>query len=205
VLHARIDIALRSSGAVPDQLAVDLPREEKPVTHIATWIAIDQRLESLSAVQELIDNAGPELHVALCGRASMMTSKYVDVILISGGSDKDATLEWVWAFCRCNSHPKLLLVTSDVPAEYREEAVILGASGVIDSSASASVLMKAVKCVAHGELWLDRQTTGRVFDRLSRGMIRKRKRHARQYSRTGKEAVGRIRECAAEGTKIGAS
>jgi DNA-binding NarL/FixJ family response regulator len=175
------------------------------VTHIATWIAIDQHLESLSAIQELIDNPGPELHVALCGRASMMTSKYVDVILIGGGSDEDATLEWVWAFCRCSSHPKLLLVAPDVPAEYREEAVIRGASGVLDSSASASVLMKAVKCVARGELWLDRQTTGRVFDRLSRGMIRKRKRHAAQSSRTGKQTAGHTRERAAEGTKIGAS
>jgi two-component system, NarL family, nitrate/nitrite response regulator NarL len=147
------------------------------VTHPATWIAIDQHLESLSAIQELIDHPGPEWHVAVCGHASMVSSEYADVILISGGPDGDATLEWVWAYCRCSSHPKLLLVASDVPPEYREEAVIRGASGVLDKAASASVLMKAVTCVARGELWLDRQTTGRVFDRLSRGMIRKRNRH----------------------------
>lgn len=175
------------------------------MTHTATWIAIDQHLESLNAIQELIDNPGPELHVAVCGHESMMTSKYVDVILISGGPDEDATLEWVWAFCRCSSHPKLLLVASDVPAEYREEAVIRGAAGVLDRSASASVLMKAVKCVARGELWLDRQTTGKVFDRLSRGMIRKRKRHERASSRAGKETARRIGERAAGGTKVGAS
>lgn len=150
---------------------------------IPARIVIQQGLELMPAIQEIIENADPRLKITVCGDDNLMAAEHADIVVLGGNPDEEATLDRVWALCRPPHHPKVLLISSVMAQQYYEQAIVQGASGVLDKSSSARLILKAVGCVARGELWLDRQTTGRVFDRLSRSIIRKKRfeSHAAQW------------------------
>lgn len=60
----------------------------------------------------------------------------------------------------------VLIVTGVRDAETHDRAVISGARGVVQKEESPEVILKAIKKVHQGEIWLDRSTTGRVFRKL---------------------------------------
>jgi len=60
----------------------------------------------------------------------------------------------------------VLILTGVRDAETHERAVLAGARGVLQKEASAEMILKAIKKVHEGEIWLDRLTTGRVFSKL---------------------------------------
>jgi DNA-binding NarL/FixJ family response regulator len=61
----------------------------------------------------------------------------------------------------------LLLGAMDASLTH-EVAILRGACGVVRKEDTPEVLIKAIKSVHSGELWLDRSTTGRLFVELSR-------------------------------------
>lgn len=63
---------------------------------------------------------------------------------------------------------RILVLTGSVDARLHDAAVTAGASGLVRKTESAATLLKAIACVAEGEVWLDRATTGRIFQALSR-------------------------------------
>lgn len=62
--------------------------------------------------------------------------------------------------------PKILILGSTDHAEQLTAMVLAGAKGYFLKQTSSSWLLKAIRAVAEGELWLDRQTLGRVIDEL---------------------------------------
>src|SRR3569832_2246687 len=60
----------------------------------------------------------------------------------------------------------VLIVTGMRDSETHERAVLAGARGVVQKEAPAEMILKAIKKVYEGEIWLDRVTTARVFSRL---------------------------------------
>ena len=55
------------------------------------------------------------------------------------------------------------------PAAHRE-AVLLGARGVVHKSTDSQLVVKAIRCVMAGEVWLDRMTTAQLVTTLLRGI-----------------------------------
>ena len=60
----------------------------------------------------------------------------------------------------------VLIVTGARDPETHERAVLAGARGVVQKEAPAEMILKAIKKVYEGEIWLDRMTTARVFSKL---------------------------------------
>jgi len=60
----------------------------------------------------------------------------------------------------------VLILTGARDSETHERAVLAGARGVVQKEASAEMILKAIKRVYEGEIWLDRLTTGRIFSKL---------------------------------------
>ena len=60
----------------------------------------------------------------------------------------------------------VLIVTGIRDAETHERAVMAGARGVVQKEVPAEMILKAIRKVHEGEIWLDRLTTGRIFSKL---------------------------------------
>lgn len=136
-----------------------------------TRIAMEESLEALPAVRTLIEMREPQFQISVCAREDMKPGS-ADILVLCADVEGFESLEQAaWS----GGSQKVVLMRTGATEQYREEAVLKGICGVIDKSATVEVIHKALTCVARGELWLDRQTTGRVFDRLCRGMIRKRR------------------------------
>ncbi|HKG59152.1 MAG TPA: response regulator transcription factor [Pyrinomonadaceae bacterium] len=60
----------------------------------------------------------------------------------------------------------VLILTGMRDAETHERAVLAGARGVVQKEVSAEMILKAIRKVHEGEIWLDRLTTGRIFSKL---------------------------------------
>ena len=63
---------------------------------------------------------------------------------------------------------RVLLLTGMRESPVRDAAVLKGASGLVGKEEPAETILKAIAKVHAGELWLDRNTTGRIFVELSR-------------------------------------
>jgi DNA-binding NarL/FixJ family response regulator len=60
----------------------------------------------------------------------------------------------------------VLILTGVRDTETRDRAMLSGARGIVQKEESAEIILKAIKCVHRGELWLDRASTGRIFSKL---------------------------------------
>ena len=136
-------------------------------------VVIEECLASVPAIRALLNNSPGSFAFAVRPREDLM-AEYADIVLAAVAEDDDASLEQLFAARPSPTRPKLVLVTSGTSKPFEEEAIIHGASGILDVSASEAVMLKALACVVRGELWVDRRTTGRVFERLSRGTIKKK-------------------------------
>jgi len=64
------------------------------------------------------------------------------------------------------SNAMVLILTGVRDPETQERAVLAGARGVVQKEVSAEMILKAIRKVSEGEIWLDRATTGRIFSKL---------------------------------------
>lgn len=65
-------------------------------------------------------------------------------------------------------HARVLLFSGVHDPLLHETAILRGACGIVRKEESPDVLLKAIAKVHEGQLWLDRNTTGRIFVELSR-------------------------------------
>ncbi len=78
------------------------------------------------------------------------------------------------------SQAKVIGLTLSNDDEFRDSAVLAGASGIVRKFESVTVLIKAIEKVSAGELWLDRSTTNRVFIEMARRKAEEKANPARQ-------------------------
>ena len=62
-----------------------------------------------------------------------------------------------------NSTSKVLVFTGSRHQETLDLAILMGVRGILRKDATAGHVIKAIEKIAAGEIWLDRQTLGRVF------------------------------------------
>src|SRR5439155_27343124 len=66
------------------------------------------------------------------------------------------------------SQARILALTRLDDKKIPDQAILSGARGILDKQATAETFIEAITKVHHGQLWLDRAATGRVFVEFSR-------------------------------------
>lgn len=66
---------------------------------------------------------------------------------------------------------RILVLTGLRDTEAHRQAFHLGATGLVEKESAAEVLVKAIRKVRAGEVWLDRATTARVFAEMARSKL----------------------------------
>jgi len=88
-----------------------------------------------------------------------------DVILLDIDLHGVSSLESMAALLKITKS-SVLILTGLRDTEVHDRAMLSGARGVVQKEESAEVILRAIKCVNRGEIWLDRVSTGRIFTKL---------------------------------------
>lgn len=119
---------------------------------------------------KLIESDSPNLKVMgtasdIAEALALLEREQPDVILLDidlGGVNSLDSMPLL----RSSTNAMVLILTGARDAETHERAVLAGARGVVQKEAPADLILKAIKKVYEGEIWLDRLTTGRIFSKL---------------------------------------
>ena len=133
-------------------------------------LVVDDHQSLLWGLVKLIESVSPAMKVI--GTASDMPEALAiaqreqpDVILLdvdlNGVNSLDSMSELLKV---TKAHVLMLTGVRDV--ETHDRAMLAGARGVVHKEESAEVILKAIRVVYEGEIWLDRAATGRVFSKL---------------------------------------
>lgn len=133
---------------------------------------VDDHQSVLWGLEKLVEGEKPAMEVVAKAtngsdaiRLASQTKPDVVVLDLDLGGEKGADLIPELSGKR---NARVLVLTGMRDAKAREAAVLLGACGVVDKQEPAETILKAIRKVHHGELWLDRSTTGRIFVELAR-------------------------------------
>ena len=133
-------------------------------------LLIDDHQSFLWGMVKLIESDSP--HLQVIGTASdiaealaILEREQPDVILLDIDLNGVNSLDSM-PLVRNATSAMVLIVTGVRDEETRERAVLAGARGVVQKEAPAEMILKAIKKVYEGEIWLDRMTTGRIFSKL---------------------------------------
>ncbi|HET9662892.1 MAG TPA: response regulator transcription factor, partial [Burkholderiales bacterium] len=131
---------------------------------------VDKHRLVLCGLQRIIDDEKPDLAVVgtstSCENAVDLAADVApDVVVLDAALS--AQNEAVVPLMSERNMRVLLLGAMDASLTH-EVAILRGACGVVRKEDTPEVLIKAIKSVHSGELWLDRSTTGRLFVELSR-------------------------------------
>jgi two-component system nitrate/nitrite response regulator NarL len=131
---------------------------------------VDKQRLVLCGLQRIIDDEKPDLEVVgtstSCENAvDLAVDVAPDVVVLDAAltAQNDAVVPLM-----SERNMRVLLLGAMDASLTHEVAILRGACGVVRKEDTPEVLIKAIKSVHSGELWLDRSTTGRLFVELSR-------------------------------------
>lgn len=133
-------------------------------------LLVDDHQSLLWGLAKLIESENPAMEVV--GVAAEMAEALVvaqreqpDVILLDidlgGVNSLDSLPELLKAV-----EAYVLILTGVRDTETHDRAMLSGARGILHKEEPAEIILKAIRNVARGEIWLDRRATGRVFSKL---------------------------------------
>ena len=132
---------------------------------------VDDHQTMLWGLSKLIENEKPRM--AVVGTATTREEALAkigllrpDVILLDIDLDGTSSLEFLPALVS-NSTSNVLIFTGVRDQVMLDLAIFRGARGVLRKDACAEQVVKAIEKTAAGEIWLDRQTLGRVFSEFA--------------------------------------
>jgi DNA-binding NarL/FixJ family response regulator len=133
-------------------------------------VLVDKHRLVLCGLQRIIDDEKPDLAVVgtstSCENAvDLAVDVAPDVVVLDAAltAQNDAVVPLM-----SERNMRVLLLGAMDASLTHEVAILRGACGVVRKEDTPEVLIKAIKSVHGGELWLDRSTTGRLFVELSR-------------------------------------
>jgi DNA-binding NarL/FixJ family response regulator len=122
------------------------------------------------ALQSLLQATGDVVVVGGASRPQeildVVEAHHPDVVLLAldGRGERDAAL--LRELPALSARARTLVLAPDVDASVETRAIQLGAMGVVMKSQSAQLLMKAVQKIHEGQLWLRRELTADIVNRL---------------------------------------
>ena len=128
---------------------------------------VDDHQTMLWGLSKLIENEKPRMEVVgtakTCEEAlAKIRVLSPDVILLDLDLGGTSALDILPALLT-NPASRVLIFTGERQQTTLDLAVFRGARGVLRKDASAEQVLKAIEKTAEGEIWLDRETLGRVF------------------------------------------
>jgi DNA-binding NarL/FixJ family response regulator len=111
--------------------------------------------------------------VAQCGTAAeglqMLGRFAIDVVLLDFDLGAEHGNQFISSARQSGYAGKILIVTAGMNATQSFIALKLGASGILLKTSSPGTLAKAIKLVAHGEIWIDQKVIQQMADRALHG------------------------------------
>lgn len=136
-----------------------------------TLALVSPRLLVRVAIRCLLESRGVlvvgEAATAADARA-LIAAERPHVVLIEFDPATDAILPALPELLSASARTRALLVTASRDAGIHQQAVELGAAGVVLTEQAPDLLVKAIHKVHAGEVWLDRSLTAGVLSRLTR-------------------------------------
>ena len=133
---------------------------------------VDDHRSVLWGLERLIEGERPRMQVV--GTATSHADALVtlsktspDVVLLDLDLGGESGINAIPDFLSKSKARVLILTGVRDPAKH-DSAVLAGACGVVTKEDTAETILKAIEKAFHGELWLDRAATGRLFVELSR-------------------------------------
>ena len=131
---------------------------------------IDDHQSFLWGMVKLIESDSPNMTVMgtasdIAEALAILEREQPDVILLDIDLNGVNSLDSM-PLLRQATTAMVLILTGMRDADTHERAVMAGARGVVQKEVSAEMILKAIRKVHEGEIWLDRATTARVFSKL---------------------------------------
>lgn len=138
---------------------------------IRILLADDQQIVLLG-LEKLISDKNPPMEIV--GSASniddakrLVAANKPDILLLNIYLGETESIEFIPDFIK-NEKTRVVIFTEIRDSEIIDRAVFAGACGVVNKAESAQTILKAIRKVHEGELWLDRNSTSRILVELSR-------------------------------------
>jgi DNA-binding NarL/FixJ family response regulator len=111
--------------------------------------------------------------VAQAGTAAeglqMLGRSDVDMVLLDFDLGPEHGNQFISSARQSGYAGKILIVTAGMNATQSSIALKLGASGIILKTSSPATLARAIRLVAHGEIWIDQKVIQQLADRALEG------------------------------------
>jgi two-component system, NarL family, nitrate/nitrite response regulator NarL len=135
-------------------------------------LLLDDHRSVLWGLEKLIDGEKPKMSVigTATNSAEAMTLLETispDVILTDLDLNGESAVKIIPGLIN-KSKAKVLVLTGSRDLTLRDSAMIAGARGVVEKGDTAETILKAIEMVHNGEVWIDRLSTSRIFNELSR-------------------------------------
>ena len=171
---------------------------------------VDDHRSVLWGLEKLIEGENPRMFVI--GKATtsaeamrLLDSAKPDIILLDIDLGGESGINAIQALI-AKSNARVLVLTGSRDSSVHDSAVLAGAMGVVEKGESAETILKAIRKVHEGQIWLDRTSTGRIFLELSRSKSAEAQNpeHRKIASLTPRERqiVAEIGNDAAAGSKV---
>lgn len=136
-------------------------------------LIVDPYLLASHGLRLLLDSQkGLEVIGVATNRAEALQAakgKQPDIILLDLDSGGEGALTLLPDLCQQAKKSSVLILTSVKDPELHRQAVRLGAMGVVLKQYGVDVLIKAIKKVQAGEIWLDRSAMGSLLREMAQG------------------------------------
>ena len=183
------------------------PGDDEPRIRI---LLLDDHRSVLWGLEKLIEGEHPRMQVVGKATTSAEALKLLDevqpdIILLDldlGGENGSNAIQSLIA----KSKAKVLVLTGSRDIAVHDAAVLAGAMGVVEKGEPAETILKAIRKVHEGEIWLDRSATGRIFLELSRNKASEaqnpEQRKIASLTPRERQIVAEIGSDAAAGSKV---
>lgn len=165
-----------------------------PAFDFINVMLVEDHQTMLWGLQKLIDGERPRMQVVAVARnradaVAAAAAQAPHVILLDLDLGDSVSSAEIIPKLLANGVSRVLVLSGERRIALLDQAVQFGARGILHKDASAELVLKAIEKIHHGELWLDRESIGRVFgDLIEPRPLRKRDlERDKQASLTGRE------------------
>lgn len=128
---------------------------------------VDDHEMMLWGLGKLIESENPRMEVvgtAKSGGEALAKVEHLrpDIVLLDLDLDGQSALDFLPDML-ANAVSRVLILTGSREPSTLDLAIVRGARGVLHKDAAVNLVLKAIEKINAGELWIDRETLGRVF------------------------------------------
>lgn len=147
-----------------------MAKTANPEAHAVSVLLVDPHPISLLGLEQLLTHAKPFVLCAstISYKKALVLAKQLkpDLIVIDPLLDQADNLQLITQL-QNQCQGKILILTSSSNAYILDQAVLLGARGILSKTEPTEAFLKAINCVQQGELWLNRNTTTRILNQVT--------------------------------------